>query len=453
MLLLAGVVLLALLALNVGNRAYYLDGAWNAVYHFAVPAALALGCLALLATTATARLVAAIHLCAVAAALYLAEGWLAWQQTAQRAAIAARNGVAVDERGKRDVILALRAAGHDAYPATRAKALLVDAPGGDTLVSAIEGGDTPLLPLASVGDALIVTCNETGQWATFASDAHGFRNAPGAWAPGHARLALVGDSFVQGDCLAGEHTLAAWLARETPVLNLGVAGFGPLQQLAVIREYLTRVRPPRVAWFFYEGNDLSKDLPVERRAPLLRAYVEDPGFRQDLAARAGAVRAALAAYVDRELQRTLEETDHPLQGLIDFAQLFRLRERIGIDPVGLGVTPGLTEADFALLEQTLAQAQREIAAWGGRLAFVYLPDSARYYAAERDSHIRDAMRERVLAIVGRLQIPLIDVVDGFDADGRARERFHFPGSHYNAEGYARAAGLVAAGLRGAGLLP
>jgi hypothetical protein len=84
--------------------------------------------------------------------------------------------------------------------------------------------------------------------------------------------------------------------------------------------------------------------------------------------------------------------------------------------------------------------------------FVYLPDSARYYAAARDSHIREAMRARVLAIADAQGLPIIDVVATFDAGGDARELFHYPGSHYNARGYARAAHAMAGGLRALGAL-
>ena len=62
---------------------------------------------------------------------------------------------------------------------------------------------------------------------TFDSDEYGFNNPPGSWqAP---RIVLVGDSFTQGDCVPPEKNIAAHLNRRFGgVLNLGVAGHGPL---------------------------------------------------------------------------------------------------------------------------------------------------------------------------------------------------------------------------------
>ena len=52
------------------------------------------------------------------------------------------------------------------------------------------------------------------------------------------------------------------------MINLGVGGFGPLLELAALTEYLTPLKPPVVLWVFFEGNDLTDDLPSENRAEL-----------------------------------------------------------------------------------------------------------------------------------------------------------------------------------------
>lgn len=449
----SGLVFTALLALNLGNHAWYRGDVASALYHYALPGALAVACFALLAAGQALRLVVAVHLAGAALALYVAEGWITARYWRSAGAVAVEQGRALDRRPKARVVADLRREGHDAYPATRGRALLVPAGDDATLASALRGARGPLLPLASVPEATIVSCNETGEWITFESDEHGFRNPPGTWSRHHTRLALVGDSFVQGDCVGPREHLAAHLGALGPLVNVGVAGFGPLQSLAVVEEYLPLVSPEVVVWFFFEGNDLVKDLPEERRAPVLTAYVHDPRHHQGLAARRGELRAALARHVDARLRQTLEATDHPLEWLMDFARLYRLRERVGLDPLGFGVFDGLADDDFALFRAVLAEAARSVGRWGGRLVFVYLPDSARFYAAGRDSRIRDGVRARVLALVDDLGIPLVDVTDAFARSPDPRALFHHPGSHYNPEGYALAARQVRTGLADLGLAP
>lgn len=232
----AAVVALALLALNLGNHAYYADSLSGVVYHFAVPAALAIGLLAALRLSREWRLALAICLFAVVPALYATEAYLT-----QRAKTPKGAAAAFDARGKLEVLRDLKRRGIDAYPSMRARAILVDGSDG-TSVSAL-GGDG-LLPLANVPNRRVVGCNETGRRMVFDSDRHGFNNPPGAWDSRPMRLALVGDSFTEGNCLPPDRNIAAHLRqRFGGVLNLGVSGFGPLSELAAVKEYLPAVRP------------------------------------------------------------------------------------------------------------------------------------------------------------------------------------------------------------------
>ena len=50
-----------------------------------------------------------------------------------------------------------------------------------------------------------------------------------------------------------------------PVANLGVAGYGTLQELKVLEKYALPLEPRLVAWFFFEGNDLDDDQQVRER--------------------------------------------------------------------------------------------------------------------------------------------------------------------------------------------
>ena len=56
-------------------------------------------------------------------------------------------------------------------------------------------------------------------------------------------------------------------------INLSVAGAGPLTQMSLINEYISKFNINNLVWFFYEGNDLL-DLEVELNNPILKIYDE-----------------------------------------------------------------------------------------------------------------------------------------------------------------------------------
>ena len=90
---------------------------------------------------------------------------------------------------------------------------------------------------------------------SFHTDAEGFRN--------HAvrdrfDIAALGDSFTDAMTMAGD---ASWPARlegvlGVPVQNYGTAGFGPQQELLVLKDYVARHRPRTVVLAFFAGNDI-----------------------------------------------------------------------------------------------------------------------------------------------------------------------------------------------------
>ncbi len=90
----------------------------------------------------------------------------------------------------------------------------------------------------------------------FKTDADGFRNS--ATEPSATVVAALGDSFTDAMTLPAE---LSWPARLAGLLGVGVrnygtAGFGPVQELLVLKEYVLARRPHRVVVGFFAGNDL-----------------------------------------------------------------------------------------------------------------------------------------------------------------------------------------------------
>jgi len=302
-----------------------------------------------------------------------------------------------------------------------------------------------LLPLGGLSGAFTVFCNEGGAWTTFDSDEHGFVNPKGQWSTGATDVALVGDSFTQGACVPVEETFAGLVRAAHPrTLNIGMGGNGPLLELAGIREYLSHARPKDVLWLYFR-NDLD-DLNVEKRVPLLRRYLED-GFNQGLFADQARVDAALHAMVAERaphaarwraglasLGLTRRSTPVWIQDLVmgedhsSTAAVIRLDQLSAIFQFKTGGAP----PDFALFETILTKARAEVAAWGGTLHFVYLPDLW-YLGKNKKDH---PLRQRVLASVKKVGLPLCDAHARFEQEPDLEALRYHPLAHYDPAGYA-----------------
>jgi len=90
----------------------------------------------------------------------------------------------------------------------------------------------------------------------FVTDADGFRNSESESTA--TVVAALGDSFTDGMTLPAELTWPARLARllGVSVRNYGTAGFGPGQELLVLKEHVRARHPRRVVVGFFAGNDL-----------------------------------------------------------------------------------------------------------------------------------------------------------------------------------------------------
>jgi PAS domain S-box-containing protein len=86
-------------------------------------------------------------------------------------------------------------------------------------------------------------------------DKNGFRNEEDLK---NADVAVIGDSYVESPMIPASQLASTGLAQLTKmtVANLGHSGYGPQQELAVLKRYGLPLHPKTVVWMFYEGNDL-----------------------------------------------------------------------------------------------------------------------------------------------------------------------------------------------------
>src|SRR5262249_44628467 len=353
--------------------------------------------------------------------------------------IAKAFGVDFDTRRRSEVIMDLRKKGIDALPATVPQWLLKQQPDGSQR-SEISINGREVLPLGGVSNRVTVLTNEIGEYAIYESDEHGFHNPKGIWDSGRIAIAALGDSFTQGYSVPSDKNFVALIRKCYPAtLNLGGGGNGPLLELATLKEYAGYVEPQVVLWFYCEDNDL-KDLNKEKRSLLLMRYVTG-SFQQGLFSQQVNIDNALAYYIETaENTRELSESESRhfknrlIRSLDETIKLPLLRDRLGLvygQVYEEYVQSQITEEEMDLFRNILLQAKAFVSAWGGRLYFVYLPSWIRYGKPE----LAEKNRDRVLAIVKTIGLPVIDLHSAFQVQGDPLALFPFRlHAHYTVEG-------------------
>lgn len=389
-----GAAFMAALAAFVVSRAdLLLAGTSRAMLFLGGPLVGMALCLAALRLPETARSSLALVLVSAVVATYGFEGYLVIRQLQARAESGRVEGG--DTRTKYEVARDLRAAGRIAYPAVFPAYLLQTGFDGKLRSPLVVNG-REVLPLGGVAGVETVLCNEAGPYITYVSDRYGFNNPDSAW-DRPTRIATVGDSFTQGVCVEPEATYSRLLG----ALNLGSSGAGPLIELAALKEYLPSRKPAVVLWFFYEGNDLPGDLAIEKKSPLLMAYLD--GREQGLSAHPGEADAALRHYIDTLIAaepNRVETTAGPLQDAISFVGLARLRAALRL-PNATG------ESDYALFARVLDTAKDRVASWSGRLVLVYIPTECGILGG--CDRATETLRARVRDIARDVGVELIDL--------------------------------------------
>lgn len=356
------------------------------------------------------------------------------------AALAVRAGHPIDSRTPAQVIAEMRAGGVEAERIiTATNQLFLDRPDG-SVESAVRIDGHEVVPLGGVANQRTLLCNENGTWIDFQSDRHGFNNSDDLWRAPALDVAALGDSFTQGYCVPRDKNFVDLIRQRRPAtLNLGISGDGPLMELATLEEFLPDLTPRTVLWFYFEGNDLT-DLQTERRNAVLRRYLVD-GFSQRELARQADIDQAMLAEVPRLIALDAETRQKRLAardwGLLRFAKLTRVRDLISpivaTDAAAQRTGADLDSANMEVFRTIMTRARDRVATWRGSIYFVYLPEWSRY-ADYSSWGIRQ--RDKVLSVVGKLGIPIIDLDAAFRATGDPLSLFPFRQvGHYTEAGH------------------
>ncbi len=353
--------------------------------------------------------------------------------TYKRAKAARSAGVDFDMRSVLDVVLDFEEDARETVPYVVPHHLISDGFGRDM---------SEILPLAGVSQKTTVYCNEGGEHTIYESDEHGFNNPYGIFSQSDIEIALIGDSLTQGACVKPGEDIGNQLRKKgNTVINLGIAGSGPLLELAILKEYSEALKPEIVLWVYGEFNDIS-DMEKEKQSPLVWSYFEKD-FSQGLIDRQREVDRFLQRYIERKKQekrerRQKQSTFVPEQ----LVKLWHLRMKLGLAPSIKSSAAPSTEvshsstalSELSLFKKVLEKAMMLTASWGGKLYFVYIPTYHRY--AGKVEHGEFFQRDQILSLVQSLDIPVIDTHEMFVNHPDPLSLFPFRVSgHFNEEGY------------------
>lgn len=354
-------------------------------------------------------------------------------------AVVLKSRKASDNRSVGEVVDSLRQNGIDAYRS----------PSLRSLIEAADTGLIPLLPLGGISRVTTVNCNEGDQkqFPVLQSDRYGFNNEDTVYALKSNRILLLGDSFIYGQCVHQEQTIAGHLRRNGYAgISVGVGGNGPLFNLAALREYGARLKPKTVVWFYTVGNDFVDLRDHEIRSKTLVNYF-NPSYRQGLADKQAVVDATWRKiWGDEGRWRPIIDSHgakaeaYRQDGKAEAAAVLQhLKSVLGGRSAGID---SVKETDdlVKIIGHIFRTAKQDVESWGGTLYFAPIWGAPYYRLGQLPPHI-----DAVIAEAKAAQLPFIDIDPAIQRSGD--HDLFFPVTkdipHHNSNGYALFADAIA----------
>ncbi len=291
-----------------------------------------------------------------------------------------------------------------------------------------------IFPLSGLSKNKSIHCNENGYYSIYLSDRYGFNNPDVEWDKKNLEYLVVGDSFVHGACVNRPNDISSILRSlsNNSALNLGISGNGPLSEYATLREYI-KPNSKKIIWIYYEGYDL-QDLMFERNNFILKKYLKDKNFTQDLKKNNKKKDEVVKRITNIELERILEKykDDSRLRyKILKFIRLDKTKNSISFESTYSQYIDDSIFNDF----ETILKLSKELAINNNsKFYFVYLPEYYRYTKKYNNDNYN-----KILDITKKLDIPLIDLKEEvFDKEKDPLKYFPFgSGGHFTVEGYSK----------------
>jgi len=202
------------------------------------------------------------------------------------------------------------------------------------------------------------------------TDANGFRNSP----PEKATYDIValGDSFTRASGVATPWTqkLAEYMGSD--VLNLGEVGFGPQDELKVLRQYGLKKQPQWVILAYFEGNDLYDATSYDQASPFILfrfgKYILNRSLEAWQEKRPGMAHAAVISNYRYPITITIDHKDLQMVFFSSYISWLSLsREAIE------------ASQNYRLVRENILQMQELSESAGANFLLVYVPSKSHVY--------------------------------------------------------------------------
>lgn len=296
---------------------------------------------------------------------------------------------------------------------------------------------TNLYTFSGVSNSQTILCNENGYYSIYQSDRYGFNNPDEEWNSKTIEYFLIGDSFVHGMCVNRPNDIASVLRKISlkNVLNLGSSGLGPMQEYAVLREY---IRPgiSKILWFYYEANDLDQ-VRTGMADNILMKYLMNINFSQNLTLKQDQIDKSLLKTIDEYYSyKTSKENKFQELLFVKFIKLFELRNLLK-EKFKIKLAPPISDfKNIISLAKDLAVKNNS------EFYFIYLPDYHRYKLGFKSKDLEFMYnKNKIKKIVDELGIKFIDIDEEvFKKEQNPLILFPFEKmGHYNVQGYKKIA--------------
>ena len=202
------------------------------------------------------------------------------------------------------------------------------------------------------------------------TDANGFRNSP----PEKNTYGIValGDSFTRASGVAAPwpQKLAEYTGMD--VLNLADVGFGPQDELNVLRQYGLKKKPAWVIMAYFEGNDLYDAGSYEQANPFISLrfgrYILDQSIESWRERKSGGTRTELVPNYRYPITITINGNELEMVFFPSYISWLSLsREEIA------------ESQNYQLVQKTILEVQKLSTATGANFLLVYMPSKSHVY--------------------------------------------------------------------------
>ena len=258
-----------------------------------------------------------------------------------------------------------------------------------------------IINLGGISNRLTLNCKELDYWSDYKSDRYGFNNPDFVWDNSQKTTFLIGDSFIHGACVKEKYTIQAKLRKfksDINVVGLGLSKNSLISEIGLINEYTENFDVKNIFIFYSEGNDLI-DLTAEYGNNILKKYLDEENFNQDLKNKQTEIDNNLIKFLDFELNRSKNSYKGTFY---KFLTLYNFRNTV--------ILPYIYTGDMDLFKRVINRLELIQEKTNSRIFFVYMPEYFRFVVSETANQTYKKKGE-LEKIIKESKIGYIDIVE------------------------------------------